>query len=206
MSGQNLHIAIGFRSHFLEVLEMRIVRLSDFPRVVMHVSDDVYSAQEGLLKEGVLESSVAELLATEFERMFQEHVDEKFMEFVQLYGEQHGRSGIRVLNACGGSRDGKWEYQDESFHELVQVWIDRNEEEYAALVLMVGNEDGHSVWSRNALVFIPDAMIGMGPEFDLRFREFHFTLRLPLTGEEIDSNTIDWHISELKKNKKKTKA
>lgn len=179
---------------------MRIVPLGLYPGVVMHVSDDVYQTHTLSIREDrVPETEVEDLLARDYESMLLERVDEKFLEFVRLYGKKHGRSGILVLDACGGMSTGKWGYEDAPFREPVQDWIDRNEENYAALVFMVGNEKGSSAKSKKALVFIPDAMIGKGGDYAINLREFHFTLRLPETGEEIDGYTIDSFLAELQK-------
>lgn len=175
---------------------MRVLALKNFPGVVMHVSDDVYNAHQVSLEEETFGVTMEESLEMDFERMFQDRIDDVFFQYVKAYGNKRGSSGIIVLNVNGCTHNGKWAYVDDAFWENVQAWIDRHDTTCAALVLMVGNEDGHSVTSKSALVFVPDAMVGAGIEFDLRLREFHFTLCLP-GGEEIDSNTIDWHLANV---------
>lgn len=176
---------------------MRIVPSKRYPGLVTHVSDDVHRVHTEALQKEILEDSVEELLDIDYEKMFESRVDETFFQFVELYGKRHGTSGILVLNAHGGTINGQWKFQDGKCQKSVQAWINRNGKSCTAIVLLVCNGGGHDVKSRHALTFIPDTVVGGGISFDLNFRTFHYTLLLP-SGEEINNDTIDWHIAQIR--------
>lgn len=176
---------------------MQIIASKRYPGVITHVSEDIHLAHEALLTDDVLESSVQELLDYDYERIFESNIDETFFQFVELYGRRNGSSGILVLNAHGGTVDGTWKFQDGKRVRSVQNWINKHGKTCTAIVLLVCNAGGHDVRSRHALTFIPDTIVGSGI-LARYLHSFHYTLLLP-SGEEIDNNTIDWHVAQLNK-------
>tara|TARA_Y100000310_G_C20571038_1_gene758046 strand:+ start:703 stop:1224 length:522 start_codon:yes stop_codon:yes gene_type:complete len=121
----------------------------------------------------------------------------KFREFIDVYGQVNGLAGLAVLSAHGLANDSSstWKYVDGEGVEEIQTWIDSNDGDYSALLLYSCNGDHYTPTSKQSVILVPDRKIIDIPHI---FNEPVYSLLVP-GREEVDSNTVDYEIEEMKK-------
>ncbi|MCX6780503.1 MAG: hypothetical protein NT003_00060 [Candidatus Magasanikbacteria bacterium] len=197
---------------------MRVVESKEFPGYFFHLSRDieaermleitaspdtqllkmVNAIRESFGKESVRNDRsqrIEDYLDRDLHHMFFQKIDPKFLEYIRLRGERTQRSGIGVLFAHGTTgEDGRtWLYRDGAVFTPVQRWINRHDRKYAALLLVVCNEDGCDVLVRRTPIFIPDNIVEHG---FVSTQDYHYTMLIP-GGEEVDDGSIDWHLKNI---------
>ncbi len=88
-----------------------------------------------------------------------------------------------VLNAHGGTNDGKWAiYESHQFGGTIQNWIDERDGKYGALFLLCCNKDGHEIKSKKSAVVHAQGIAEEGHLTGELVVEMNTTLRVYIPG------------------------
>ena len=122
----------------------------------------------------------------------------EFKEYIGLWGEARNLDKYGVLVAHGDSNEG-WIYFDKGKEMLVQSWIDSVDGKYSGLLLNACNPGSHTPASKKSVLVVPDGDVDFSPTAG---KETIFDLIVLGIGE-IDSNSMDYELRDLKKELKR---
>jgi len=173
------------------------MRILQFERADIFVSPDLFHDIRMRLEEGEEdfgESDTVEYF-TDCESVLHNGIDSCTREYIQLFVSTSQKpKSFAFLNAHGFCEKRSWMYSDGRRANKVQSWIDRYDDKYAVLVLLVCNTDHLTPRSKKSLLVVPDRSfrphhLGLG--------EASLSLIYPEKGE-LDY-TIEHEIVELKR-------
>lgn len=146
--------------------------------------------EEPIHDDGDLQNSCKLL----FLRML-DHLDEKEIEYIDLYRRNTNKPRIAGLLAHGSNTGKQWLFFDGEKWIRVQKWIKEREEEYSVIIICSCNPGSFTPVSKKSVLLIPDNVLS---SFGLDLGIVHFSLIHPKEGE-LDY-IIEYEISVLKNN------